>query len=396
MADPSLDDYRWLVSGSADSLLADLAAHDESAVQRTTRLRRQLPAARAHLVLEQLDLRRRAKQKFASADKMFFTRLALEQATDQWVAGHKAQRFASAGTIVDLCCGIGGDLLDLAQGKTVLGVDRNPIMATIAAANLERLAPASSAGLVVAADAVSTDLRAAAAWHIDPDRRPYGRRTTRAVLHSPAPDAIDEFRAQCPAAAVKLAPAAELPRHWQSEAELEWIGRDRQCRQLVAWFGPLANVPGRRTATVIAAAGARTIVERPGATLPMAERVGRFVFEPDAAVLAAALTASLAAEHGLAEFTAGVGYLTADVAVSDPALACFEVLEMLPLRAKLIAGWLRERNIGQVEIKKRGVSLEPEQWRRQLRLAGSGEATLLIAPVSGKPTAIVARRLPRH
>ncbi|HEX4150038.1 MAG TPA: hypothetical protein VHY20_13660, partial [Pirellulales bacterium] len=59
----------------------------------------------------------------------------------------------------------------------------------------------------------------------------------------------------------------------------------------------------------------------------------------------------------------------------------------------LIGDWLRQRGIGQLEIKKRGVTLEPEQLRRQLRASGDGQATILIAPLAGKPVAIMARRL---
>ena len=32
-----------------------------------------------------------------------------------------------------------------------------------------------------------------------------------------------------------------LDADWQGRAELEWISHNRQCRQLVAWFGELAK-----------------------------------------------------------------------------------------------------------------------------------------------------------
>ncbi|HWC88339.1 MAG TPA: hypothetical protein VG433_01750 [Pirellulales bacterium] len=393
MADVLLDDYRWLTSGQADDLLADAASSTEPIVQLTARLRRSLPAGRTHLVLEQVELRRRAKQKFAHPQRMFFSQVALEQATDEVLAGYKAERFGPAGPVADLCCGIGGDLLGLAPGRAVLGVDRNPAAAILASANLRRALPQEHSCGVAVADVLELDLGSAAAWHIDPDRRPHGRRTTRVALHSPDSAAIDHLRTRCTAAAIKLAPAAEAPPHWAPEAELEWISRGRECRQLVVWFDRLARHAGRRTASIIAPGSSRTVIERPDARLPVSPRVQRFVFEPDPAVLAADLSASLAAEHQLAALASRVGYLTGDAAVLDAALSCFEVLEVLPLRVKLVAQWLRKRGIGQLEIKKRGVSLEPEQLRRQLRPAGSEQATMLIAPIDGKSVAIMARRL---
>src|SRR5581483_9199600 len=97
----------------------------------------------------------------------------------------------------------------------------------LAAANLRNDGRATQASGTAAAEVLATDLAAAAAWHIDPDRRPHGRRTTQVALHSPGADEIDRLRAQCPAAAVKLAPAAEAPPHWAAEAQLEWISRGR-------------------------------------------------------------------------------------------------------------------------------------------------------------------------
>ena len=176
---------------------------------------------------------------------MFFTPLGLEQATDEFVAAYKASRFPPAQAVADLCCGLGGDLLALAARGAATGVDRDPVTALLAEAN----APASAPILV--ADATAVDLRGCSAWHIDPDRRPTGRRTTRVELHEPGPEVIDRLRAARPEGAVKLAPAATLPEAWPQEAELEWIGRATECRQLVCWFGALAGEPGRRRATIV-------------------------------------------------------------------------------------------------------------------------------------------------
>jgi hypothetical protein len=393
MTDIPLSDYRWLTSGQADELLAEAGSSTEGLVSLAARLRRDWPPARTHLVLEQVELRRRAKQKFAHPERMFFMPLALEQASDETLAAYKAERFADGEPLADLCCGIGGDLLGLAARGPALGIDRDPVAAILAAANLQRVDPPRHASRAAVADVLTTDLSTAAAWHIDPDRRPHGRRTTRVALHSPDADEIDRLRAQCPTAAVKLAPAADVPPHWAAEGQLEWISRARECRQLVVWFDRLAPHAGRRTATVLAADVRRTVVEQPGAELEIAPRIGRYVFEPDAAVLAAGLAASLAGEHRLAAFAPGVGYLTGEQPIVDAALSAFEVQDIVPFRIKLIADWLRQRGVGQLEIKKRGVTLDPEQLRRQLRPSGSGQATILIAPLAGKAIAIMARRL---
>jgi hypothetical protein len=236
-----------------------------------------------------------------------------------------------------------------------------------------------------------------AAWHIDPDRRPRGSRTSRVEFSEPGPAVVARWLAQQPAAAVKLAPAVVLEEPWWQEAEQEWISRGGQCRQLVAWFGPLARHAGRRTATVLPASGLpRTIVEQSATALRTAPQVGRFVFEPDAAVLAADLSDTLAAEHDLARLTDGAAYLTGDRPLSDPALAGFEVLEVLPFDMKQLKQAVRVRRWGRLEVKKRGVEADPAAIVRQLRTSGDEAGVLLLAPGESGTLAILARRLSKR
>jgi hypothetical protein len=119
----------------------------------------------------------------------------------------------------------------------------------------------------------------------------------------------------------------------------------------------------------------------------------RYIFDIDPAVLAAKLKGVLAAEHQLSALSAGPTYLTADHPITDPALACFAVEDVLPFRVDKLAKYLRNRNVGQLEIKKRGVDLDLEKLRHDLKLRGDNTATLLITPIAGRPTAILAQRV---
>ena len=384
-----LADYAWLIGPQAGAVLRDLAEESEPLHAAAARLRRQFSAGRTHLLLEQVDLRGRATAKFERADEMFFTRVGLEQATDQWVAAYKARRFAGRGPIADLCCGIGGDLIALADEAKVVGVDRDPVATCLATAN------AGGRAAVETSEVAHVDAGVFASWHIDPDRRPAGNRTSSLAWSDPNGDAIERLLAANPDAAIKLAPGADVPEDWCARCELEWISRDRQCRQLVAWHGELAQSPGERRATVLAADGrvARAVSGRPNQPMPLASQVDRFVCEPDPAVLAADLTGAVAAEHNLRAISAGVAYLTGATAVTDPALACFEVEEIHPLDLRQLARHLRARNVGRLEVKVRGVEHEPEKVRERLRLAGNQVATLLLTKLNRKRVAIVARRV---
>ena len=379
-------DYEWLTGDEACALLNDLAEDAAPLHTAVARLRGRLPPARTHLLVEQVELRRRATAKFTQAARMFFTRVGLEQATDEWVAGYKAERFFGWAA-ADLCCGIGGDLLALAGQGTAVGVDRNPIAAHFAAAN--------TGAAVHIANAVDYDLNDITAWHIDPDRRPNGRRTTSLDSCQPDLAAIGWLLGQVPHAAVKLAPATKVPAAWTARCELEWISRDRECRQLVAWHGNLARSPGQRRATVLPTAcglAPRTLIGPPHQPIRLRDDVDSYIFDIDPAVLDAGLKGVLALEHDLSALGPGPTYFTGPRPIDDAALAGFEVADVLPLQLRKLTPYLRERGIGQLEIKKRGVDIDPEKLRRDLKLRGDNSATLLITPIAGRPIAILAQR----
>jgi hypothetical protein len=391
-----LTDYQWLVGPEAATILADLANRREPLHTAAARLRCQFSSVRVHLLLEQVGLRKRAAAKFAQTDSMFFTSLGLEQATDQWVARYKATRFAGRCPIADLCCGIGGDFLALAAQGPAVGVDRDPVATCLALANVRELLSnaVAPAGSLVICDADKFDIADCAAWHLDPDRRPNGNRTTSLQWSDPDQSLVDRLLFAVPHAAIKLAPAADVPEGWADRCELEWISRDRECRQLVAWHGELAQSPGFRRATALSNEGRLrySFLGKPNIAVPLAERIGRFICEPDSAVLASHLTGALAAEHSLQRVSPGIAYLSGDVATDDAALNRFEIDNILPFEARRLAAYLRERGIGTLEIKKRGVEVDPAQLRRQLKLQGDGSATLILTPHNGKQIAIFARR----
>jgi hypothetical protein len=64
----------------------------------------------------------------------------------------------------------------------------------------------------------------------------------------------------------------------------------------------------------------------------------------------------------------------------------------MPLDVKRVNRLLRDRNIGRLEIKKRGVPHDPEDLRRRLALRGDEQAVLILAPAGRSATAILARR----
>jgi hypothetical protein len=115
------------------------------------------------------------------------------------------------------------------------------------------------------------------------------------------------------------------------------------------------------------------------------------MYEPDRAVIRAGLTGALTAVVDGVELDSGVGYVTSDRCVDVGYARRFAVTESMPLNVKALRAWLRDRDVGRVTIKKRGVTLDADGLRRQLRLSGSVEMTLVLTRLAGQQVCLVVR-----
>lgn len=394
-----LADYAWLTGSEGAHWLAAVCSSTEPIHCQLQRLRKVLSAKRGGLVVEQVELRRRAETKFGPrAAQMFFTEVAMQQATDLWIAEYKAARFSAGRPVHDYCCGIGGDLLALAGRGPVAGWDRAPEVVLLAEANL-RAAGHPRTSQVSAANVEELSPGGAEGWHLDPDRRHGGRRSVRVEAHSPGLEVITRLRQASPHGALKLAPAAVVPAAWERDAELEWISWNRQCRQLVVWFDQMASAVGRRRATVVtkmedplAAPVTSSFVGDRACRAPQTDGHGPFLYDADPAVREAGLTGALAVDQQIAALGSEAGYLTGARRSTHALLTAFEVLDRLPLRVGPLGKHLRELGVGRLEIKKRGVETDPEQLRRQLKLQGDESRTLLLTRLGKREIAFLARR----
>ena len=67
---------------------------------------------------------------------------------------------------------------------------------------------------------------------------------------------------------------------------------------------------------------------------------------------------------------------------------------MLPFGLKRLRTLLRERGVGRLTVKKRGTAVQPEALRKQLRLRGDAEATVVLTRVAGQQSVLLVERLP--
>lgn len=380
----------WLRTTEGGRLLVHAtqawADHAGDPVRVAALVRRLEPdAEKAAAATTQAQLRAKGVAKFGdAAHQMFFTPDALEQATRTRVADHRAARLAAAipgGSVVDLGCGIGGDLIAFARaGLVAAGIDLDPVRAAMARANLDAL---GLPGAVQAGDATTVDPSGFDAAFADPARRGgRGRVFDVEGWTPPWPWVLDLLQRR---ALVKVAPGIDhdlVP----PDAEAEWVSDGGEVKEAVIWSPGLSTTD--RRATVIGEGGLATLTDEddPGADV---REVGAFLYEPDGAVVRAGLVTAVAAgvDGGLVD--EHIAYVTSDASFRTPFARGYRVLEQLPYREKQLRAALQERGIGRLTIKKRGVQVVPEELRKRLALRGDDEATLVLTRVAGQGTALL-------
>ncbi len=378
-----LDAFRWLLTPGGQQLLALAADAPEDPLEASAALRKHASAEHVAAALTQARLRVRAEAKFGDlAARMYFTPDGLEQATRRAVAEHRAARLvaAEAASVIDLGCGIGGDLIAVARaGITAAGVDLDPLRVAVAQANLEAL---GLGGAVAVADATTVDHSPFAVAFADPARRSARGRTFAVDGWTPPWPFVEGLlrRTSC----VKVAPG--IPHELiPDDVEAEWVSDHGEVKEAALWSGALATVA--RRATVIGDGGLATLTDEddPGPRGEAAVRgVGEYLYEPDGAVIRAGLVTAVAAGVGGGLIDRHIAYVTADQAFRTPFARSYRVLEELPYREKQLRAALRERGIGRLTIKKRGVDVVPEQLRKRLAPAGDAAGTIVLTRVAGQ------------
>ena len=184
--------------------------------------------------------------------------------------------------------------------------------------------------------------------------------------------------------------------------EAEWIQSEGSLAELVLWFNALAQEGVARTATSVRETPVREETDcnegpaETSALLPPYEAVsfrspltaeeaeqsvdvpvslpqpGDYLLEPAPAIVRSHLVAEFAQSIGAFLLDEHLAYLCSAEPVEHPLVACYEVLEEIPLQEKQLKRWVREQGFTALTIKKRGVDIVPEQLRaRLLGSAGS-------------------------
>ena len=382
-----------LLTPAALSLLDEMAESFEAKklLSHISSLRRQgYPLDTVSAVTAQMALRSRAIQKFGNfANRMLFSRESLEMATRLEISSHHATRFVSAGvsSILDAGCGIGGDSLAFAgAGLEVVAVESNEVIAALAAFNLQPFENAR----VENANVTEIDLSESDALWFDPSRRDGVKRSRNHQDWEPPLSWILKQTSDR-SSGIKLAPGTDraiIP----TDREAQWVSFKGETLQMILWSGNAARSGVARSALVLKESGGTEIVGPHDSPDEPSGPLGEFLHEPDGAVIRARLIGDLARTHGANMIDSQIAYITSASPIESALVQSFRVLDYRPYSTKNIRELVRGANLRTLEIKKRGIDLDPAKLRRTLPLDGQEHGTLILTRLEGVKTAILARR----
>ncbi len=382
--EPAISQLQLLASPIGRELLdrlARLEVTSETELRVGDVLRRDYPADLVTAALGQHELRRRAEGRFTRAQRMYFTRAGLEQATAEVIAAHRATRFAGALRVADLCCGIGGDLICLAAGREVVAVDRDPLHLRMAALNAEAYG-VGNAVTAVHADVRDVDLSSVDAVFVDPARRARGHRMRTGASEPPlswSTSLVDRVEA----VGIKAAPGIPrdaVPAGW----EVEFIADRRDLKEAALWSPALAT--GTSRATILPQG--HVLLPLPGDNVEHRDP-GAFLLDPNPAVTRAGLVEDLARSLGAWKIDPQIAFLSSDQPLHTPFARTLRVLDSGPWEQKALRARLRALDIGSVDIRRRGLAGDVDELHRQLKLRGTRRATLVMTRVDDRPWALI-------
>lgn len=345
------------------------------------RVSRQVGIEASAWAFQQWSLRKRARAKFALADKMLFTREALEQATHERVAAYRASKFPKKAVVADLTAGIGADLIALGRRGEAIGFEIDPTRYEYACHNLE-------------VNGVEADVRLidclAAPWDFqfavaDPARRVDGVRTLNSEAFQPSPDALADKMRSLRLGVMKMTPMAadHVLERWSKDQE--FISFGGECREVSLYFGE----PAQRGRWAVHLERGSRLPAQPLTRLSL--NTCAFFYEADPAAIRANALGTLCRDYDLSPLGDSNGYLAGNrLWRRTPWLTPFECLGIfnnLPsAKARLI-----ELGSAKPVIKTRG-SIRPEAIAKELQLTGKKPLELAVYANGKRHAYAVLRR----
>jgi len=366
-----LECYRFLDSAEAVGFWQAFQRHSEQ--RRVPALRKKFSASVVAAGESLAQLRKKAENKGFLAKKLWWTAKSLQQASSIWTAKYHAKLAESSQTVVDLCCGAGGELAFLGLGpSTVIAVDNDACILELAKHNAAifgrenvdfRYQNAEDFGGL--ADFI----------FLDPDRRRGGKRILDPADYSPSALEWKKILAKSRVLCVKISPLADFFSVAQMlNAEIHFLSVKNEMKEILLIAGESA-VPFKRVAVDCSTGAQFSVDDFDNKPLVLAGSLKRFLLEPNPALVVSGLLKAYAQQHGQMFLDSQSPYLVSDELDNGDWLRCYRIDDSFPFRQRSLQKDLEARQIGQAIFKKKGFAVPIQQFE-QMKLRGNRKAVV--------------------
>lgn len=365
----------------------ELPLTDASLMKDLTMLRSRADAY-ARAAVEVVRARRSSSGKLP--DYWLMSSESAQQATPLLVAENRACRLSAAGvtTAVDVTCSIGTEV------SALTAADVNSFGADVDEARLIMARHNAPDAVYLRADAIRPALIPSPRDCVivaDPARRAAGHRIAKPTdLLPPLPELIETWRGY--EMAIKCAPGLDFS-DWAGEVALSSVnGSVKEACLYTPGLASNSDDGARVTRSATVIRQHEGVVKQYTLTDVMDDEcavapAGRFIIDPDGAIIRAGLVRHFAAAHGLWQLDERIAHLTGN---SIPAgESGFEIIEQVSL--KQVRKALAAHNCGSVEILVRGVDLNPDVLRKQWKLKGTEAKAVVVTRIGKSATAFICQ-----
>ena len=189
---------------------------------------------------------------------------------------------------------------------------------------------------------------------------------------------------------VKIAPGVDFS-HIHYNCDIEVISYKGEVKEVVLWFGKFKISADKKSilATKLPEKITR-ILKSIRYSVPVSEPK-MYIYEPDPAFIKAHLISDIAKEYNLYQLHKKIAYLTSDEFISTPILKSYQVLTYNKMDYPLINRILNEFNLGSIDFKARGVSIDLKNIHKFIRGTGKKKGLIIFTMVLNEPGAIICK-----
>ena len=361
------------------------------------------PSIDVPFAADQIAARRQIREKlpswYANDALLFPSKISAEQCSSEQTASYKQRLVAESDTLCDLTGGLGIDSYYFSRkARQITYIERFPAYCEAARNNFSALGVDNITVVEGDSSELASRLPRVDAFYIDPARRGEGNKRVYALqdCEPDLPALLPELFRHAPKVLAKLSPMTDIRQTLEllpGTTEVHVLSVKNECKELlfVMECETAVTLPvihcinydssGREEAFAF------TLQDERSEILQLADRIGRFFYEPNASLLKAGAFKSVAVRFGLAKLHVSSHLYTSDTVVEDFPGRCFVVEEVYPFSGKLCKSL--SKDIPQANMTVRNFPLSVEELRKRTKITDGGNVYLFATTLADSSKILV-------